>query len=336
MSVGPSVSGARLPAVSARPVLQATVPTRNRITPPASATPQAGSVGTLTRLDNRTSAEPEERVVACQTLAYHPEEAHDHHDVHIEDASFATQASTEASTCSFSLCKDQNSVTIKANTNVKDSAGAIMKVLERLSSTMVVALQQEPSHEALNRAVKALAVCRKYLKDTHEDMELSFFPVYRSNMWGQPDPNLFSFLTFKSVLQSAQGEHQTEGQQASQPQDDKDMNLHVSSNSDTMALATSIVRTVVERGQAVLKAGGGCALFVAMTAVMHARQQLKAFHLTDIALVPQWITEDTRASLGRESKFLEFRILPSGMCNVMPGIEGAARQPAIRAVTALA
>ncbi len=90
------------------------------------------------------------------------------------------------------LAKDQNSVTIKANTSVKDSAGAIMKVrqqgegagrfavspqcqafepcptfcvsmqvLERLSSTVVTALKQEPGHEALNRAVKALAVCRK-------------------------------------------------------------------------------------------------------------------------------------------------------------------------------
>ncbi len=44
--------------------------------------------------------------------------------------------------------------------------------------------------------------------------------------------------------------------------------------------------------QAVMKAGGGRALFVAMAAVVQARQHLKAYCMMDVALVPQ-VGDDT-------------------------------------------
>lgn len=53
---------------------------------------------------------------------------------------------------------------------------------------------QDVGHEALNRACKALAVCRKYLTDSQPGLELSFLPVNRSNDWGHTDPGRFSFL----------------------------------------------------------------------------------------------------------------------------------------------
>ncbi len=122
----------------------------------------------------------------------------------------------------------------QADTKVKDAAGAIAKVLDRLCSTLVTALQQPATtphhppaasfdgapptpahhsaaghsapfaggggwgqHEALNRAVKALAVCRKYVTDASppdSGVELGFLPVNRSDAWGRADASLFSFL----------------------------------------------------------------------------------------------------------------------------------------------
>mmetsp|Transcript_15174 Transcript_15174/g.37799 ORF Transcript_15174/g.37799 Transcript_15174/m.37799 type:complete len:386 (-) Transcript_15174:1128-2285(-) len=241
-----------------------------------------------------------------------------------------------ASQAAFNEPKDHNSVTIKSDTSVKDAAGAVVKVLSRLSSTFVTALRMEGSHEALNRAVKALAVARKYVVDTEattpsttptvlssstsEDaaasssaaaseastsgrvVELSFLPMNRTDDMGQEDPNLFAFLAFKGAL--APGVTLKE-------HDETDLN--VSQGSDPNAMANAIIRIVKERGQAVMKAGGGQALYVAMTAVINARRRLKRNHGMDVMLVPQWITEDTRATLGRESKFLRFNVLPCGL-----------------------
>jgi len=70
-----------------------------------------------------------------------------------------------------------------------------------------------------------------------------------------------------------------------------------------------------------MKAGGGSAIFVAMTAVINARRRLKRSHSLDLMLVPQWITENTMETLGRESKFLRMNILRSGKherCNTGP------------------
>lgn len=166
-----------------------------------------------------------------------------------------------------------------------------------------------PWLQALNRAVKALAVARKYVIDTDgvsdEEastsgrVELSFQPLNRTNDQGAVDPNLFAFLAYKSRV--APGVSLLE-------HDETDLN--VSQGSDPNAMANAIIRIVKERGQAVMKAGGGNALFVAMTAVVNARRRLKKGHGIDVMLVPQWITEDTRERLGRESKFLRFNILP--------------------------
>lgn len=68
-------------------------------------------------------------------------------------------------------------------------------MLNRLYSTFVTALRMESSNDALNRAVKAIAVARKYVKDQGGDgAELSFLPLNRSNAHGVEDPNLFAFL----------------------------------------------------------------------------------------------------------------------------------------------
>jgi stage V sporulation protein SpoVS len=63
-------------------------------------------------------------------------------------------------------------VTVKADTSVKDAAGAIVKVLNRTCSTFVTALRLEASHESLNRALKALAVSRKYMTDQEPGKEV--------------------------------------------------------------------------------------------------------------------------------------------------------------------
>lgn len=75
--------------------------------------------------------------------------------------------------------KDHNSVTIKADTRVKDAAGAIFKVIDRLSTAFVSAIRVESSHEALNRAVKSIAVARKYVQDNLPGMDVSFLPFHR-------------------------------------------------------------------------------------------------------------------------------------------------------------
>ncbi len=36
-----------------------------------------------------------------------------------------------------------------------------------------------------------------------------------------------------------------------------------------------------------------------------------------LVALAQWITEDTRATLGRESKFVQFNVLPSGLHGVL-------------------
>jgi len=201
--------------------------------------------------------------------------------------------------------KDHNSVTIKSDTSVKDAAGAICKVLNRLASTFVTALQLDNSHEAANRAVKALAVSRKYIKDAATGHELGFYPLNRTNLYGEEDPNLFAFLAFKTLL--APGV---------ELKDHDKTDLNVSTSSDPNKIANAIICIVKERGQAIMKAGGGNALHVAMTAVINARRRLKRSHSLDLMLVPQWITENTMDTLGRESKFLRMNILRSGLNGV--------------------
>ena len=59
------------------------------------------------------------------------------------------------------LHDQHNSVTIKCSTSVKDAAGAICKVLGRMSSAFVTALRLEGTHASLNQAIKSIAVARK-------------------------------------------------------------------------------------------------------------------------------------------------------------------------------
>lgn len=195
-----------------------------------------------------------------------------------------------------------NAVTIKENTNVKDAAGAVVKVLSRLPNVLVTALRMEQCHDSLNRAVKSIAVARKYVTDEQPDRELTFLPVNRSSATGCTDPNLFAFLCFK--IQMAKGIQLLE-------QDKTDLNVSRGSNAN--AMANAIIRILKERGQAVMKAGGSEAIFIAMSAVVNARFRLKRSHNMDAMVVPAWITEDTCNTLGRESKFLRLNILP---CNV--------------------
>ncbi|GFH11769.1 uncharacterized protein HaLaN_07325 [Haematococcus lacustris] len=181
---------------------------------------------------------------------------------------------------------------VKSETCVKDAAGAIAKVLQRLSSTLVTALHQDDSHQALNKALKALAVSRKYVSDQEPGQEVGFLPLLRSNPWGNLDPHLFAFLAFKVSLVPG-------------------VSLKASDATDL---------------NAVMKAGGQAALFVAMTAVVGARRRLKREHAQDIMLMPQWFTEDTTAQLGRQSKFLRLNVLPCGL----NGVQGTARQSSVR------
>ncbi|KAL6760656.1 hypothetical protein V8C86DRAFT_1058431 [Haematococcus lacustris] len=204
---------------------------------------------------------------------------------------------------------------VKSETCVKDAAGAIAKVLQRLSSTLVTALHQDDSHQALNKALKALAVSRKYVSDQEPGQEVGFLPLLRSNPWGNLDPHLFAFLAFKVSLVPGVS------LKASDATD-----LNVSCTSDPTAIANAVIRIILDRGQAVMKAGGQAALFVAMTAVVGARRRLKREHAQDIMLMPQWFTEDTTAQLGRQSKFLRLNVLPCGL----NGVQGTARHSSVQ------
>ncbi|KAG1664606.1 hypothetical protein FOA52_004481 [Chlamydomonas sp. UWO 241] len=211
----------------------------------------------------------------------------------------APPASVASSVHTFCM-RDHNSVTIKGATNVKDAAGAIVKVLGRLPTVFVTALRMESVHDALNRAVKSIAVARKYVNDSEASgAEVSFVPFNRTNAAGIVDPALFAFMVFKAPLDvgTVLLEH-----------DATDLNVSRSSNAHTMANA--IIRILKERGQAVMKAGGSDAIFIAMSALAHARARLKRKHAMDAMVVPAWITENTVDTLGRESKFLRFNVLP--------------------------
>lgn len=227
-----------------------------------------------------------------------------------EEAS-AIAANPSGTFCSSS--RDHNSVTIKANTNVKDAAGAVVKVLGRLPSVFVTALRLEEAHDSLNRAVKSIAVARKYVTDREAGSELSFLPFNRSNLQDAIDPSLFAFVCFKTQL--PKGTTLLESDQT-------DLNVSRSSNANTMANA--IIRIIKERGQVVMKAGGSEAIFVAMSAMVNARRRLKRNHSMDAMIVPAWITEDTLSTLGRESKFLRFNILPCPLNGPLMGDAPAA------------
>jgi stage V sporulation protein SpoVS len=58
--------------------------------------------------------------------------------------------------------------------------------------------------------------------------------------------------------------------------------LNVSAASDPNKIANAVICIVKERGQAVMKAGGGNALHVAMSAIINARRRLKRSHKMDL------------------------------------------------------
>lgn len=203
-------------------------------------------------------------------------------------------------------CRDQNSVTIKPQTIVKDAAGAIDKILGRGVTALVTALCPDAgaaragphAHASLNQAVKSIAVARQYVKDAAAAAEVTFLPFHRFDGRERPDPSRFAFLVFKSACGLAE-ELKTTDQ----------TDLNVSRSSDVNKMANAIISVVLARGQAVMKAAGGEAIFVAMSAVVNARHRLIQKHSFDLHLAAAWITEDTVSTLGRESKFLRFNIL---------------------------
>lgn len=263
--------------------------------------------------------------------------------------------------------RDQNSVTIKATTVVKDAAGAIDKILSRGVTALVTALRSGPStsnpgctststaaaaaaiaasmsmsmsgsgygsgvhshshshspspFDSLNQAVKAIAVARQYARETGPPgMEVTFMPFHRNDSAELPDPTRFGFLVFPVRNLGVQLKTAD------------DTVLNVARGSDVHKMASAIMAVMLDRGQAVMKAAGGEAIFVAMSAVVNARQRLVAKHGFDLMLAAAWITEDTVSTMGRESKFLRFNVLrtepagPKGLAPppLPPGLEALA------------
>lgn len=227
-------------------------------------------------------------------------------------SSVTPSISQSVASLSLSIPRDHNSVSIKSNTSVKDAAGAIFKVLERIPSALITALRLEPGCESVNRAVKSIAVARKYLQD-HQPLasepryELSFLPVHRSNSYGIVDPNLFAFLAFKIKLSPSLQALLSEN--SNDPQQDSLDDISVGRKSDVHSTANAIIRAVAAKGRAVMKAGGSDAVFVAMSALTSARQELKT-RASDLMAVASWRTQDTCGFLGRETKYLHFAIVP--------------------------
>ncbi|KXZ53951.1 hypothetical protein GPECTOR_6g869 [Gonium pectorale] len=225
-------------------------------------------------------------------------------------------AASAASGCSSRRSlRDQNSVTIKATTVVKDAAGAIDKILSRGVTALVTALRAgsppyNTTYDSLNQAVKAIAVARQYAKETGPaGAEVTFLPFQRLDASERPDPSRLGFLVFpvsrlRDVLKTAD-----------------ETVLNVARGSDVHKMAGAIIAVMLDRGQAVMKAAGSDAIFVAMSAVVAARHRLVSKHGFDLMLAAAWITEDTVATMGRESKFLRFNILktePAGPRSAVP------------------
>ncbi|GLC42095.1 hypothetical protein PLESTM_001290800 [Pleodorina starrii] len=209
-------------------------------------------------------------------------------------------ASATASGCSSrrSSLRDQNSVTIKASTVVKDAAGAIDKILSRGVTALVTALRPggppyNGVYDSLNQAVKAIAVARQYAKETGPaGAEVTFLPFHRNDANERPDPCRFAFLVFPVPHLDEQLKTVDETV------------LNVARGSDVHKMASAIIAVMLDRGQAVMKAAGAEAIFVAMSAVVNARHRLIQKHGFDLMLAAAWITEDTSSTMGRESKFL--------------------------------
>lgn len=197
--------------------------------------------------------------------------------------------------------QQQNTVTIKPTTVVKDAAGAIDKILSRGVTAVVTALRQESeqaTYSSINQAVKTLAVARQYVKDAASASEVTFLPFLRLDNSEQPDYHRFGFLVFR--LLNGVG-------QELKAFDETDLN--VSRKSDVHKMANAVMRVVLERGQAVMKAAGGEAIFVAVSAVVNASHRLIQKQEGGLMVAAAWITEDTKEALGRESKFLRLNVL---------------------------
>ncbi|GLI64387.1 hypothetical protein VaNZ11_007653 [Volvox africanus] len=217
--------------------------------------------------------------------------------------SYLTAASLSGCSSRRSSLRDQNSVTIKATTVVKDAAGAIDKILSRGVTALVTALRSSGrpytvSYDSLNQAVKAIAVARQYAKETGpQGAEVTFLPFLRYDSNERPDPFRFAFLVFPVP-------HLDERLKTAD-----ETVLNVARGSDVHKMASAIIAVMLDRGQAVMKAAGSEAIFVAMSAVVNARHRLIAKHGFDLMLAAAWITEDTISTMGRESKFLRFNVL---------------------------
>ncbi|GIL83570.1 hypothetical protein Vretifemale_12357 [Volvox reticuliferus] len=217
--------------------------------------------------------------------------------------SYLTAASLSGCSSRRSSLRDQNSVTIKATTVVKDAAGAIDKILSRGVTALVTALRSggppyTAPYDSLNQAVKAIAVARQYAKETGPPgAEVTFLPFHRYDSNERPDPFRFAFLVFPVP-------HLNERLKTAD-----ETVLNVARGSDVHKMASAIIAVMLDRGQAVMKAAGSEAIFVAMSAVVNARHRLIAKHGFDLMLAAAWITEDTVSTMGRESKFLRFNVL---------------------------
>ncbi|EFJ48063.1 hypothetical protein VOLCADRAFT_117671 [Volvox carteri f. nagariensis] len=224
-------------------------------------------------------------------------------DTALPPLSYFATASLSGCSSRRSSLRDQNSVTIKATTVVKDAAGAIDKILSRGVTALVTALRSggppyNSPYDSLNQAVKAIAVARQYAKETApEGVEVTFLPFHRYDSNERADPSRFAFLVFPVPHLDEQLKTVDETV------------LNVARGSDVHKMASAIIAVMLDRGQAVMKAAGTEAIFVAMSAVVNARHRLILKHGFDLMLAAAWITEDTVTVMGRESKFLRFNIL---------------------------
>ncbi|GFR51856.1 hypothetical protein Agub_g14326 [Astrephomene gubernaculifera] len=187
-------------------------------------------------------------------------------------------------------------------------------------SAAVAAAPAGPSspYDSLNQAVKAIAVARQYARETGPPgAEVTFLPFHRYNSHDRPDPGRFAFLVFP-VRQGLGTELKTADETV----------LNVARGSDPHKMAGAIIAVMLDRGQAVMKAAGSDAIFVAMSAVVDARHRLVARHGFDLMLTASWTTEDTVAAMGRESKFLRFNILKTEPAGPRSGVLPALPHPA--------
>eukprot|EP00798_Chlamydomonas_sp_ICE-L_P018771 gene18771-25306_t len=258
-----------------------------------------------------------------------------------------------------SKLKRADYVIVTEETPVKNAAGALAKVLGRMShlGQGCPLYTEKRSHSAaavVGVGVKAIAVSRGYVCNEMKGEEVAFQPYIRHKDKQFVQQSIEHFILEKQLLEQQKqlpGEHSLlkslENQitepvvllmesadrdqlevafdtfkipQVTKSGDSAHSPVKVTAHSRINAVSSIIARLVDEAGEVELVTAGGKAMHIAMLSAIMARSQLLQSGC-DILLLPRFHTVDTKSSHGYESVFLCFHIIRALPCSI-PGMPG--------------